>query len=61
MGNIKLLTEFFIESKRNLLYPANEKTTLVSLRIDAKTIIQVTPDKCNEEYAQLYRDKRNNK
>lgn len=31
------------------------KNELVSLRIDAKTIIMVTPDKATEEYAERWR------
>lgn len=33
------------------------KKKLVSLRIDAKTVILVTPDKANEEYARKWKER----
>lgn len=40
-------------------YAASEKN-LCPLRIDARTVIMVTRDKCNEEYAFLYRREKMN-
>lgn len=40
-------------------YAASEKG-LFPLRIDARTVILVTEDKCNEEYASLYRKEKMN-
>ena len=35
----------------------NTNKCKMSLRIDAKTIILVSPDKCNPEYAKAYKKK----
>lgn len=47
------------DRERKMAAQREREKSLVPLRIDSQTVIYVTPDKCNAEYAEKYREKRN--
>ena len=61
MGNLKDYAENFITAKKEIIEPEffviDPQREYRSLRINHNTIIQVPPEKCNEEYANQYRER----
>lgn len=45
------------ELKRIMKFQREREKKLLPLRIDFQTVIWVTPDKCNKQYARMYREK----
>jgi len=61
MGNLKDYAVNFITAKKEIVEPEfiviDPQREYRSLRIDRNTVIQVPAEKCNEEYANQYRER----